>query len=575
MVAELPKVVVATGAEDVQGIDCDVNSLVNKFIVPIDRIRSISKPPPTGDEFKSPEKDTVRPLESRAHAFMRYIGMPVASTCNKNFYSPGFDPEINENDESRKDIDAKVFSSKVKSIMNDRELTPINYRKIFERQDTSSSIVALVSRVIKPFSVIGGKSSTFSSDPFDVDQQGFNVEKRSGIIADLRKENPQLSDKIDSASIFLGNSPGLVGYNFNSGRHVLKPFIVDPRIANTVQPKTRLICAPFLKDKTSTKINDREFLQRPGIELIIRERLKDTIPDDQFRQDLQKIMSGEKSPNIASTSVDTQTLLLTLIALSDENDISNESNLETLQDLTSNEVIVITTLVRTLKGLIGKLNSAVSKIIEVKSEINWIPIPSAEGPEQGSKGAILDRTQATATAELDKRILGLKIQKINAEAKKTKNTNIGSFASPFEATPQNSNLIQINKDLKKEINKRDRLAHEAFIAMGDIERITGEASGLGLVDIIAAYIALWSMDLTLLLGLIDNRAFERLKKFNPELKNSAIEARGAVDSSGNPTNDIAECLQEFERNFKNVLSFADKELVRQKGNPINEDGGLI
>ena len=240
--------------------------------------------------------------------------------------------------------------------------------------------------------------------------------------------------------------------------------------------------------------------------------------------------------------------------------------IETIQGLTSNEATVIFDLIRTIKSVIGKLNKAICIIDEARAKINWIPIPSPEGPELGSRNAILDRSLATAQTDLDKRILELRINKTNAEAKKTEDTDIGFFASPFSATPQNSNLTQINKDLKKATKTRDRIANEAFVAMGEIEVISGETTGLGLIDILAVYTALWAMDITSLLGLIDERAFQRLKDFNPEFANdSRLESRNT---------DISACLQEFERNLVNILSFADKELARQRGNPVDEDGGL-
>ncbi len=576
MVAELPGVVVATGAEDMQGVDGKVSSLIKKFIIPIDRIRSLGRPPTGGDQFANLDIDTITPMESRAHAFLRYIGMPVATsgtfvnaageTVSISFYSPGFDPEVKEGDKKRKAVDSKVDSSTFKSLMDKRENTPQNYRKIFERQDMSSTIAALVLRITKPFNVIGSSSGSSPKDPFDNDQQSFEVNKRVELVADFRKENSQLGDKIDAASSFLKDTP--VGANFSTGVHILKPFVVNPRLANNVHPKTRIICAPFLKDKTATKISNTQFLQRPGIELIIRERLKDTIPDEQFLQDLKKVIGGESSPNVATGSVDTQTLVSTILALADENDISNKSNTETIQGLTSNEVIAVFTLIRTIKKLIDRLNKAICKISEAKAKINWIPVPSQKGPSDASirpTKVSLFRTQTTAQTEIDKRILQLTVEKINAEANKVPDNIGNNFASPFEATPRNSNLAQINRDLKKEKGKRNRLANEANIAMGDIDNITGETEGLGLIDILSVYVALWAMDITCLLGLIDERAIERMKESDKRFAND--------NRVANRNKDVSRCLQEFERNLKNVLSFADKELARQRGNPINEDGG--
>lgn len=563
MVAELPDVVISTGTEDLQGVDSDIRSLAKKFIVPIDRIRSISRPQlseSNNDSFTNLEIDTIRPQESRAHAFLRYLGLPVVADAN-NFYSPGFNPDVKTNDDKRKRVDDKIGTSAFKKLMSEKERLPQKYRKIFERQDINSSILALALRNVRIFNILGD-----TKDPFSVFDQKFTISTREGLVADFKKNNPLLEDKIDEAATFFSSQAPVIGRKFSGGQHILKPFIVDPRIVNTVMPKKNIICAPFLKDKTATKINGTEFLQRPGIELIIRERLKISVPDKQYLQNFKKVMSGEKSPNEDSSSVDTQTLLLTIFALADQNDLKDPNNAKILESLTRNEFLATFNLIRTIKAVIDRLNKAIATIDKARTEINWIPIPSIEGPEQGPRDAVLNRSLFTAQTEIDKRILELKIRKINAEARRAEDTDLGNFASPFEATTENSNLSQINKDLKKEIGRRNRCANDAFIAMGEIEIISGETTGLGLIDILSIYVALWAMDITDLLGLIDNDAFQRLKDNNPELANdSRIEGRNS---------NVSDCLKEFEKKLINVLSFVDKELARQRGNPVDEDGGL-
>src|SRR3954466_461034 len=98
------------GIEDIQSVDFDIDKLSQKFIKPIDNVRSSTIPPRISLDKSSSSKKTItiaqaiinesaglqvdfrEPTESRIHAFYRLIGLPVMDDSG-NFFNPGFNPD--------------------------------------------------------------------------------------------------------------------------------------------------------------------------------------------------------------------------------------------------------------------------------------------------------------------------------------------------------------------------------------------------------------------------------------------------------------------------------------------------
>ena len=145
-----------TGSDDIVNIDDDIESLKKRFIAPIDAIRSKARPAinqpgnkkNTGTEsikndFKDLQIDNIRPLESRAHAFYRMLGLPVVGSEN-SFYNPGFDPFGGKTSEKRQGVNTN-FVNNFKPLVNlisFRETNVQTQRKIFARQDLDASKIA-------------------------------------------------------------------------------------------------------------------------------------------------------------------------------------------------------------------------------------------------------------------------------------------------------------------------------------------------------------------------------------------------------------------------------------------------
>jgi hypothetical protein len=547
-------------SDDVSSIDSNISNLVKRFIAPIDNIRSMSKPgsqtvskttnsiiPIAKNNFANLTINNSQSIESRAHAFYRMLGLPVA-VASGGFYNPGFDPNAKETFTKHSGIDSKIDPA-IQNMLDLREIVPQGKKQIFSNQDINASIYALLLRYPLPFNVLKQ-----GLQPFDIDQQTFTVTTRADAANILALVNPDLSDAITSgASGFFGSA------------HILKPFIVDPRIASTVMPDSNSICVPFLPDKNSTKISGTNYLQRPGLEAIIRQRLTDQVTDVTFLNAVSNVISGQNSPSINTYNLNRQTLTDTIDALTANNNVSASAT-DSFSNFTNTQATMVSQLIQTIKTVIIQLASAMTKIDTVKLKINWFPVPSVDGPGTGSVGASLSRTGTScAYSKLDNDIVQLRINKLNTQYQLTSQPDVGQFASPFSGSAAPDQIKVFNDQLEQSVSQRDKLAQDAFDAMGIIENITGEISGLGLIDVLAIYTALWAIDINTLVNFLDQDAFQRLSTYNPDLVN------GLSDS----TIPITKVLSTFETTLSNILSFADKLLENQFSSPFDMDGGSI
>ncbi len=574
----VPDRAIENGTDDLESIENDIAALHGKFIYPIDQLRSIARPNlgsikiNKSDEkikshhlvgsFKDIQIDPRKVLESRTHAFYRMLGFPVAAP-DGSYYNPGYNPTSGNKKEAKNQaVDSKIDNS-LQTKLKNRETLPETLKKIFARQDIYSSIYSLVMRHVKTFNNLD-----ISKGPFDDDPQTFTIDIRETEMQFFENLNPQLSSSISEAKTYFQGSA--IGSSFSGGKHLLKPFIVDPRIDATVMPDMRKVCVPFLKDKNATRLNNSTYLSRPGIELIIRERLRTASEDKTLLKDIEKILSGETSPGVNESTLDRNTLLTTVFALSDENNIQDTNLLETFQGFTSIQTTMVGRLVKLIKSVIKKLIKAQNTIDEARISINWVPIPNVEGPEMGATGASLNRVGVNVSSDIDRKIAELKIKKLNAERRITEATELGDFASPFSINLVGDNTNFIEKELSELTQRRDRIAANAFNAMKEIEIITGEVSGLGLIDVLCIYTALWAIDMKTLLGFLDDDAFNRLVTYNPELITGDVLLRqeGLIQN-------MVQTLSEFESKLFNILSFADKLLTGQLASPLEDAGASL
>lgn len=581
----LPKRSIEIGDDDIQDVENDIEKLKAKYLTPVDNLRSFAKPGPvfsnqSGAEFKGMQTDNLRPLESRAHAFYRYVGFPVATP--DGFYNPGHQPggqflsEVggtNDVARAKANVDEKFQNSQFIEIVNDREeLHEIN-RSVFARRDLNSSLYAILLREKPPFQVLDENKG-----PFDIDKQNFEVSIRRTSALGFFSENTNLEE---SQVSFLQE---IIGPSFSNGRKILRPFVVNPRIEITTQPDRNRIAVPFLSDKEALVVEKKGktpiSVKRPGIEFIIRERLRKSSDEAvEFLENIEKIANNDVSPSSFTAPegkqpqvpIDVVTLRNFVEAVLGDNDINPVSVLE-LQGITTVQVKVISNLVKTIKSVINQLIRSMKIIDEARSIINWVPFPSVDGPEQGARGARLNLDKiSTDLNPLDDYIKKLRLKELVEKHRISQETDLGEFAYPGSASIKDSNLSKIRKELNKRTRQRNDIANGAFQAMGRIDTITGEVSGLGLIDVLCIYVALWSMNERSLISMLDDDAFARLVDNFPDLVVGAAANRDILGEKEN----IEVALGNFEQKLINVLTFADNEYGRQFLAPGEKSGGNI
>lgn len=559
----LPDKITYDPLDDIFTVDIDLESLYNKFIVPIEKMRSFAAPTvserPVGRDGSSvinlvadtANIDPSEPQESRAHAFYRMIGFPVISS-NLDFYNPGFNPTISS-DERTKNINISArISSQVRYMHQQREISARNRLAYFKKSNIDACVFALVMGFpggIKPFLQMN------PSDNFDsinqIDRQEYSIAARK-LFLDSKYQRTD------------GNN--FTNY-FTSGNHILRPFNVDPNISDTVTGftnETRNVAAPFLQSKKDTGIERNIFAKRPGLEFILRLRLR----QQSESAALQETIFAINSTN--SIGLNISDLRLTAGALLNEFNITDEDIKSRLKNSRNLELININKLIKTIKGIISLLITSIDTIDYVSKTTKWTPLPSERGPEGGSEVSGLLKTKRIF--ELDRRIIDLTIRSENAKRQGEISDNPEILSNYFHLSEfENTEKVFLNQ-LNDAIEERNSLHLNASNALRAIEIITGEVSGLGLIDILAIYTALWAIDIDVLISMLDNNSFNRLYQFNPDLRTSEVEARRAA---GAPVMSIDKAMQAFESQVINILSFSDKIFMQKLGSPINADGGTI
>lgn len=545
--------------EDIQSIN--LQNLIEKYIVPIERLRSMSSPTifnrsvvrniglsvfsqdadiAIPREIDTAQIDITNAQESRAHAFYRMLGLPVISANRTTFYNPGFNPSKNKKEATDQANVSSNIDPIVTGLQARREQEARNRYNVFQRLGVEASIHALVLPIVKKFQVLD-KNLQFD----EKDEQRFNIPSRKLFI----QSNFTRADGED-LTIFK-----------DTGTHILRPFMVNPGIENTVMPADRIICAPFLKTKEDTRLEENTFLKRPGIEQILRLRLKAFENTGIVEQTIFQLdPTGEPdvdpdAPNIAELTLITKALL-------SENKINdNAAEAIIASDV---EVLNLNKLIQTIKGVIELLINEIEVIAEVSKKINWTPLPDERGPEFGSDVVML--IKRNKTTKLEKKIKELHIKNISSSLQIDKSDNdIGSFAMSFMENPEKT----FESDINEAKQEKEELVRRGSKALANIEAITGEVSGLGLIDILAVYTALWAIDLDSLVNMLDANAFNRLYENNSELRAPAVQDRR------NDANlmSIEDVMLTFEAQVISILSFADKLFEQKLNSPLSSDGG--
>jgi hypothetical protein len=541
-------------SEDLSSVDDDVESISKNFFGQIDAVRSHAIRPNLDLQSAAAQSENNslndiilktagqvqvdqagRPIETRAHAFYRMIGLPVMG-ADGSFFNPGFNPSSAKGLVDQIKV-ATSIDSGVTRLQEFRQAQYTSRMNILANQDTNSTIYALALTYPAPFNNI--KDST---DPFNYDEQKFLISNRGTDISKLIN-----SDR----------SPVMT--TFSSGTHILKPFLVDPIIAATVQPVAskelmsgcNVFAVPFLDTKDDTRFEQSRFFYRTIIENILINRL--TQPTDQTTT-INNLLYTDKKNDFNSPLSDSNLSSITDVLLGVPT-VSSANIIAATGSPSLPSLVNISRLIQQLKVVIKLRLKALKTIQEIKTQINFYPVPNQFGPEFGS--VLGNYLAIDINKPLDGSIYEIKNkQYILANSTDSTNVDRGKYAGTFFELPK----VDYTNTLSQLQGHRDELIRAGSSALRTIELVGGEVSGLGLVDILAIYIALWAMDIKALYALIDLDGQERMKKnFNDIYINAQSLGAGSMIAK--------DALVEFEQKIVRVLKYADNLSVSYLKSP--------
>jgi len=539
--------------DNVNDINQSIEELYKIYISPIDAIRSKSLPNLSDPKSTDIETDPNIPLESKVHAFYRMLGFPVVTPSGK-YYNPGFNPFGGNflKLKNRQEVDEEFYNkSKIYNNIYEREKRLNNLLLVFKNSDSNiENTVYCLS--IKYFNSINCLEETM--EPLESYKQSKKNQDRINYFEKFVFYNSEeLYDTLSQLAEKYSEIP-----------HQLHPFVTDPRICKNIAPDTNLICVPFLPNKSTTAIKKNTFLNRPGIEMIIRMRLENDSIDESFVKNIKNILEKSTDNLANSTSVINSNVLSNLVIFNDglklPKDVQDQlSNVSDLQFRMSIKLIKI------LKTCINKLQIASNVIDKVENAINWVPVVGGGGPIDGPIVNYMNTSINNSELAVDTKIKELELKKLNAEFSIKDFSDLGNFASPFSTNIFSEDVSSYNESISDLQNSKKSLEMSGFKSLKEIEMISGITSGLGLIDVISVYLALWTVDLKVLLALLDTDAFERLL----EEQNEKYASSTIVQEQRDSPMPVLDALKEFKNKLYNILEFSDIYLRNNQQNSPN------
>jgi len=456
--------------------------------------------------------------ESRCHTFYRMIGLPIVD-INGNIYCPGFDKYANRTpDILNTNINIGKNTSKDSQDMSFlRERYYKDMIKLFENKDNISTAYILASTYIRPFNVMA------ETGPLEKDTQSYTIEER-----DLSKDNLLKFDRIKDSD---GNT---ISYK-KEYKHILKPFIVDPRIDCTVLPAQKRIAVPFTLKREDLKLDAQTYLLTPLIETVCRARLNLSNKSDQVGTYRQSLIDYIKSPEITDPG--------------SNSDLANALT-EDINKFSTSETLAMQKFINIMRCLARQLDISINNFYAGIYRINYNPIADVRGPEFGcTLGAVIPGDTRNTNLERDIAIQNILKEFSSMDLSASSNVEQQTVEAPFSNTSGGEKNVKTgyDKSLKSMNEFRNKVGAVLNTSVTNIEMIMGEFSGLGLIDIVAILATLWTIEHKYLVNMLDQSAFDRLYT-NKELRNPAVEDR----KNGASINGL-DVISEFERKVKQYL----------------------
>lgn len=518
-----------------------------------DLIKSLNIDPNSNTIAGTPNTSTPVLLaqESRCHAFYRIIGFPVITADKKRFYNPGLDIIIG------KDIKRTLTLKEKLSIASNvgKEFEKLSQAREIYAQETSklfSVPTSVEAGVLSLTSGTYGKNgvnkrkfaeSFKSTAPFDyaIDKQSYSspgdISSTYSLVGGNQIRLADYQDvNADASKEFKPNK------DFNilkSHQHIIKPFMVDPRIdfsiwgaeSKSSAGVSKRIAVPFVPNASYLKTSSTANAERPLLEKIITDRFA--------------------TPSVQAAGVNAESIISYVKGIKSIQSITIGGT--SISSIFSGSVFKLSQQeafaqsISTIRALIFKLVDSMRIVHARQGSYYWLPIPSTSGPEGGCsiREVPLSKninTLLITSADFDiiEKQVGVLLSNLSSSSPSpTATPDPGSFAfSSYKLTfdsstsDANGNLSSKSQDTVNTI--RNSALEQAGEALQIIEMIMGEFSGLGLCDIIAIMGALYVMPLNdhtdtgNLLGFLDNDAIDRAEVVLKQPSGSLRSARSGI-----------------------------------------------
>lgn len=513
---------------DTQYVKQDITKIYDSFASEIERYRSRYNTPEQS-KFKFEEKaiESIthaglinrEPQESYCNTFYRLLGLPICSDLGS--YNPGFDPNLNLSEDLRNkryQVAAGLSEGTLK-LLDARETWSKSRLAIYAKENDISSALAYSVQFSRELSMMKEGNESSPLDEGEAQTKEYTV----------RENVKQLYPTAQFSGSDLKSLKAI--------QHIIKPFIVDPRIDLTVLPAINKIGTPFLTDKERILNRDTTF-SRPMIEKVCRVRF-----------------------NVANKNVDFKDLQKSIDQIKKDERFTSQRLMDLLggaSKLYRSEVFIVQNLFVLLKTVTDQLFESQRELSRTTSNITWKPKPSAKGITAGISSYDLDTSSATLTPD-ELEISRLTKEKLIADTefeifKKQIGGTVFSAIDEVALGSFGPNVPTVYEQKITNItNRRNDFARKSESALFNIAMIMGDDTGFGLLDMLTTYIALWTVDHAILLDMLDDAAFERMYK-NPELQSEKVKDR---KSKGSRTLGSLAVLTGYETQVRRIFTIID------------------
>jgi len=502
-------------------------------------LKSLNISPTAAGSANTPNTSTPGQAvqESRCHTFYRIIGFPVVDKDKKSFYNPGYDiikkKGLKRNIKlSDKIITAGKIDKKFEKLSQAREAYSNNTSQIFNVPESiGAGVLSLMSGTsganggvnIRPFALPFAKNTgAFDFEPAN-QTHNIDVISTSTLVGSDEVLLFELQDATANTVVTSGAISTTNPSVFRQHFHIIKPFMVDPRIdfsiwsheSHSFSGVSKRIAVPFVLNAYQLNTNSVVKAEAPLLEKIIRERFSQSNNTEEAGQGV----------------VDTVDYVKNTLAIQ-----TNQIGTATISQVFSDKTFQLdqqgsfSSFLSVIRGMMKKLVAAMHVIHAAQGKYYWLPQPSTRGPEGGCTVRAVPINKDISTRLIgpsnprDFNIAFSYTQSVLSSltfsmSQTTTNPDLGGFSTnslntnknTFNSSTSNSQGDLSAKNYQKMVAERKEILRGAGDALQIVEMIMGEYSGFGLCDIVAIVAALYVVKKEVLLGFLDDDAYERAK----------------------------------------------------------------